>query len=588
MKYKPLILSFIFSMSLAVSANAKTPSLESHEPQGPQVLIADTGFRPSTNGFQFENYGSNVPGLVNLTTNEMRRMFGDRVCASMANGICTLTPPAQKWMESQNRSMNGGHCEGMAVLASLIYSDTLNASSFGAATTPELTLPNNSTLQKEIAYWFSTQATRVDDQTPNEDMTMTPAQVVQKLQTEFGKPAGQRDWFVLGLYKPQYTGGHAVTPYAIDDTGNGVLRIMVYDNNFPNQERFVVVNTTANTWSYTTATNPSEPQSEYTGDASTKTLTLAPLSLRLRTPICPFCDQSPATDMKTQRINNGNIIYSGATAIGTQRDGQYDSVAGQSQVFQSAESFNPGLGRSEDIGKFPDDFRLLTGTGVIFTNTIPGASAVFQKTGSNSIGDDLYYLPADRPYTSTVYNLEVTRTYTTSMWFEGPGFYVEASDIVLAPRTSDKMVVKFDDANQVYTTTYITEYEETPLLAAGLEAPGADYNIELLVHGEGAGKNATLIFNNQTGKAAIYTQRPSGADNYDINLTIIDDFGEHFFQKANVTLDANSTHYLNYQEWVMGQPLKLEIDRGRDGTIDQTVYLQNEYSVKVFMPFMSK
>jgi hypothetical protein len=110
-----------FSASLTWSSKASEPTSESGE------TAADLGFRPETDGFHFPNYGENytifkktggdieqVPmSPTNLTAVEMRRMFGDQVCA---NDACDLTPQVEKWMEEKNQSMRGGHCEGFAVL----------------------------------------------------------------------------------------------------------------------------------------------------------------------------------------------------------------------------------------------------------------------------------------------------------------------------------------------------------------------------------------------------------------------------------------------------------------------------------------
>src|SRR5438445_1013156 len=46
---------------------------------------ADMGFRPDQNGFAFANYGNDVMPQ-NLTAAEVRDIFGDGVCANMANG----------------------------------------------------------------------------------------------------------------------------------------------------------------------------------------------------------------------------------------------------------------------------------------------------------------------------------------------------------------------------------------------------------------------------------------------------------------------------------------------------------------------
>lgn len=62
------------AISLERNGKASTSSSES--------LLADLGFRPATNGFSFENYGKD-DSIKNLSSIEMQRMFGNKVCATV-------------------------------------------------------------------------------------------------------------------------------------------------------------------------------------------------------------------------------------------------------------------------------------------------------------------------------------------------------------------------------------------------------------------------------------------------------------------------------------------------------------------------
>src|SRR4051812_45196816 len=120
--------------------------------------VADLGFRPDANGFGFPNYGGQ--GETNLTPNDLRRMFGHSACTSIEGGECTLTPPGNQWLEQINSAMNGGHCEGMAVLSNLFYTGKIKPADFGADAVPALQIAGNEPLQREIAYWWATQSTQ--------------------------------------------------------------------------------------------------------------------------------------------------------------------------------------------------------------------------------------------------------------------------------------------------------------------------------------------------------------------------------------------------------------------------------------------
>src|SRR4029453_10179144 len=114
--------------------------------------------------------------------------------------------------------------------------------------------------------------------------------VINTLLTSFAAGREGSDQYAVGIYKRDRTGGHAITPYAVEDRGNGVYWIMVYDNNYPGAARSIEVDTTKDTWRYSGSTNPAEPADEYEGDAETKTLELAPITPRLGQRDCPFSD----------------------------------------------------------------------------------------------------------------------------------------------------------------------------------------------------------------------------------------------------------------------------------------------------------
>lgn len=271
-------------------------------------LVADTGFRVETDGFGFENYGSQVceggssysyffPSgsgscykVTNLTTEEMVRMFGDQVCRSVdSKGNCTLTRVAEQWMNEINRIVANGHCEGMAVLSSLFYAGIEDPADFGARTTHALTLKNNPKLQREIAYWFTTQMFMDDHLIENDPNTQ-----LKYLQKQFEK--NPNVVIPVGIYTRNMSGGHAIAAYAIVDGGNGIYYIMVYDNNYPDQQKYITVDTNKNSWSYDSGTsNPwSSASSSYSGQGKNNRFQLGPIESRLGQFECDFCQTRPS------------------------------------------------------------------------------------------------------------------------------------------------------------------------------------------------------------------------------------------------------------------------------------------------------
>ncbi len=278
-----VILSLCATILCATGAeNNSTISLEGAE-------INDSGFRPNIDGFSFQNYGDD-PATVDLTPAELQRMFGDKVCASIAGGKCTLTYPAERWMNQAISAMKSGHCEGIAVLSSLMYYNETSPGIFGGSSVIDLSL-QDVLLQREIGYWWTTQVTRPGG---SKKVLDSPKAVLDTLATAFGNGSVAGEWWVMGIYLPDGSGGHAITPYAVEDLSNGTARILVYDNNWPKDSRFIEVDTINNSWRYLASTSPDEPNSLYSGNASTKNLEIVSLSTRLGLQECDFCEEKSA------------------------------------------------------------------------------------------------------------------------------------------------------------------------------------------------------------------------------------------------------------------------------------------------------
>ncbi len=292
--------------------------------------INDSGFRPNIDGFSFQNYADN-PVTVDLTSAELQRMFGDRVCASTANGKCILTYPAERWMNQAVSAMKSGHCEGIAVLSSLMYYNKTSPGLFGGNSVINLSL-QDVLLQREIGYWWTTQVTSPGG---SKKVLESPKVVLETLASAFGNGSGAGEMWVMGIYLPDGSGGHAITPYAVEDLGNGTARILVYDNNWPKDSRFIEVDTLNNSWRYLASANPDEPNSLYSGNASTKNLEIVSLSSRLGQQQCDFCGKESGAGKESAAGSTKNIQIwqSGkACALVTDENGQRVGILESGQL----------------------------------------------------------------------------------------------------------------------------------------------------------------------------------------------------------------------------------------------------------------
>jgi hypothetical protein len=273
----------VLAATSLVSCFKKTAKEDDTSDKG--TMIADTGFRPEKNGFPFQNQGGQYPKTPPvLTTSGVAKMFGKDACVGGDTKSCKLTPAANEWMGVVNRAMNIGQCEGMAVGSLAFFKKVVNPKDYATTATSAHDLSHNAVGPLIGYYWAFQMVNPVRFQTVKSLYTQTPN--------------GAEDTLVDMMKRGEYAtmairsthGGHAVTPYAVEDRGNGIHWIRIYDNNWPDKERYVIIDRNANTWKYELASlNPDVPKEPWQGDAETHTIAVTPLAYRLGKAECPFC-----------------------------------------------------------------------------------------------------------------------------------------------------------------------------------------------------------------------------------------------------------------------------------------------------------
>ena len=508
------------------------------------TYVSDLGFRPEVNGFGFPNYGGDA-GAINLVPNDVQRMFGDQACVTIQDGQCILTPPGEQWLQQINGAMNGGHCEGMAVLSNLFYIGQVDPKNFGAASVPALQIAGNEPLQREIAYWFTTQATQP---ARSGIVAQTPSGVVNTLMTAFAAGATGSDQYAVGIYKRDRTGGHAITPYAVEDRGGGIYWIMVYDNNYPGQARAVEVDTNTDTWNYVGSTNPAESEGRYEGDATTTTLELAPIGPRLGQQACPFCQPAAAARV-------GGALMRQAVP-----QPQYNEIwlTGDADLL-----ITDAKGRS--VG-FKNG---------VFVNEITGSLANSNKFGVNVWAENaepVYYIPTDIDFTISIDGSRLTEPANSTVTMIGPGYALEVSDIILEPGQVDTL----DVAPNGSLLSYRTESGETPFMLVAVETDAADYQFGVYGEKMAAGEALNLSLDTKQGTLSIDTIDNTEAGSYSLEVARYDDKGEQVFGATGVAMAANDVLYIDYLKWPgNGKPMALDVDHGGDGTVDETLTVED-------------
>jgi hypothetical protein len=514
-----------------VSSTEPAPQAET----GKDAMVSDLGFRPDVNGFNFENYGGDS-GAKNLTAVEVQRMFGDQVCALKQDGKCVLSPTGEQWMEQTNKDMAGGHCEGLAALSLLMFDNQIKPTVFGGPDAHELAFSAEN-LQREIAYWWATQAV---NPTAGSVIKGSPNDILDVLKKI--KPGGET--YTIGIYKRDGSGGHAITPYAVQDDGGGMYSILVYDNNYPNMVRKVAVDTQKNTWSYEASINPQAESELYEGDADTQTLDLTPTSARLTPQACPFC-----SDTSTSRVAGG--------------------LAAPAEQFNQI--FLDGEGHLLLEDEKGNQLGYVNGKMV---NAIPGARFLAMKLGKTvtESPEPIYLLPTGLDVHATLDGATLKEESATDLVMIGQGFSVGVEGIALDPKQKD--TVDFMPRDQ--TIVYDTDSSESPNFAVTVEQPGGnDYDFEVQGTEMKGGGTITVSLDTKKGDLLINTEKLKNEGNFSFSMTRYTDQDEETYTADDIKLKAGALVYINYAEWKgNGSGITFGVDTNGDGTID------DEYSME--------
>jgi hypothetical protein len=294
-----------------------------HLPNGSLSL---PNFDPGVNGFQFSNQElieaidlkRNAPAWETVMTEQLQQLFGSQVCIGQEVRACVLTSAAQDWLKTQLGRMDQGISEGMAAAVLSLWQPQpqpripwwqrlvnflLGHTVFGLVRTLF-------DLQTYIANLFLMQSVpEVFQQTQAIRDSRTPTQILLSILNTF--LTGSLNPFTMGVYRileGVLTEGHALTPYRIEDHGEGKYWVYVYDSNYPPgrptspADLHVEFDTVADTWTY----QPRADAPVFKGDAQSKTLDLTQLSWRQpQTPetpaltgpfTCPFCQPDPVAE----------------------------------------------------------------------------------------------------------------------------------------------------------------------------------------------------------------------------------------------------------------------------------------------------
>jgi Collagen triple helix repeat (20 copies) len=483
----------------------------------PLGKLADDAFRPDVNGFSFQNYGVALDSgnaATNLTAADVQKMFGDSVCVNASTGTCTLVPVAQAWLNATNQAMSGGHCFGFSVAAELLWQKLVQDASYGAPETPALEIDNNQSLQRLIAYEWATQlltsvqAKRIAG-TPNKILA-TLRDVLKPHPTET---------YTIAIWKADYTGGHAITPYAVENKGGGKFNVLIYDNNWPGVTRAISFDTKTDTWSYDAAMNPNDPSELYQGNAKTQTISLYPTSPGEGLQQCPFCHKIPARPLSSVGVTgNSEEIY-----------------------LQGGTTNRADLIVTDHLGH-----RLGYVNGA-FVDQIPGATydpVISSPTWTNKIGPD-FFVPANGTYTVTLDGTALTGPDTETVGIIGPSYAISVDNITVRPGDQDTLMAAPDATKLSYTSSRT----QAASLQLAVSDNRADYSFNLDGLSAQAGHPITVNLPAEGSHLSMENSSSAPVSAVNLQMTKYTAEGTQVFRHNGVALAGGNTASVEFGAW---------------------------------------
>jgi hypothetical protein len=492
----------------------------------------DIGFQSNPNGYAFANYGG--VNDSDYTIDDMRRMFGDAAVCVTTTPACQVSAAALTWNKWANETMDGGHCDGMASTSLRFFKglDNLSSLQTGADTAYDLFLSN---ARRSIAYNFVEQLTSPVGAYRAQSMQNLPSAILSQLRTAM--QGGAADPMTLGVVQAGQ-GGHAITPYAIEDQGGGLYWVKVYDNNHPNDSsRHVVIDTLNETWSYELAADLT-----WGGDASTHSLMLTPISLYGAAQACPFCN---ASSTQASGAPSGQVWLSGPGHL-LIRDSQ---------------------GRR--IGY----------VGGQLVNEVAGAYETTVLSGMGQAREPIYTLPLTETYTIQLGG-QTAQSGAAAVAQFGPGYAVAVAGLGVGPATHSQLSFAADGSQ----ASYQSDAASAATLTLAQDGAGASHQFRVSGVDAQAGHVVTMRVDKARGLMAFSGAQAGSA--YDLAITRVSAAGAQIFTHAGLSIAATDTQYVDYRSWNGSGAITVQIDHGSDGTIDQTVMIVNQYTV--YLPLVRR
>jgi hypothetical protein len=260
-----------------------------------------TGLNVNPNGYAFANFTA-ASSAEEFIADDLVKMFGlsKDVCVG-GTMPCTLVPEAAAFARMVNEARASGHCEGFAVSAGERFSSAVKPST--------VTLENKGDITHGLMRAFATQFLKEVVTDTEKWAAASLKEKVAALEASFAK---REITYTLGVYSTH--GGHAILPYALEWVNKDVVKIKIYDSNWPGADRYITVDLKADKWTFVySGKDPANDPEAWTGGSADMDMT----TMSSRTSAtCPFCASKSGVDKTILVVRSADPNWSVTTKNG--------------------------------------------------------------------------------------------------------------------------------------------------------------------------------------------------------------------------------------------------------------------------------
>ncbi len=511
-------------------------------------------YDPTVHAYGFRNYGPYQGIESELAAGDLIKLFGaENVCESGSTAQdCVLYEPAVEWLDKQFKMLANGHCDGLAMTSlrfwlGLPFEGKSGPGDWQSGAHKVADLQRGEAIENYVAYIHVMQALSEIYVVRGAHLKNKPSEILHLLMDSMKDDS--KDYFELLIYKfedGRLTKGHAIAPYGVEDMGDGLYHILVYDSNFPGVSKYVELDTKEESWRYHTAANPSQTASDYIGNTSTNSITVQNLAAReLEGYGCPFC---PDSSDRASRHHVSGVRKTKKDQVGFAFTGEGEYLI----TDPNGKRIGYDFAKSRFVSEIPD------------ADVIPNMGGL----GKNVPAE--YRLPriaSSKPYTIIVGGKSINQEVDADLDMEGPGFVVGFEDILVDPGENLAMTISPNGRELSFTAS---QDGETPsifiTIATSQKEPSYFFGIGGIKLSPG--KTVTVKLDLEKQKL-FFKDNDAKKDPYDVSVVRVNPDGtKNYYENQDLSIGKKDIYEMDFSKWDGKGPMCFEEDDEENGFDD--------------------